>query len=54
MPAAQWAVEREATALGDRMAVARWMAQCHWGKVIFCTSDLCFFLPDFHYSSGFS
>ncbi len=47
MPAAQWAAEREAIALGDGTAVARWTAQCHRGKVIFCTSDLCFFCLTF-------
>ncbi len=52
-PAAQWAAGREAIALGDGTAVARWTAQCHWDEVFFCTSDLCFFSPDFRYSYGF-
>jgi hypothetical protein len=52
-PVAQWAAGREEIALGDGMTVARWTAQCHWDEVFFCTSDLCFFLPDFRYSYGF-
>jgi hypothetical protein len=48
-PAVQWAAGHEVTALGDGAAVARWMVQCHWDEVFFCTSDLCFFSPDFRY-----
>ncbi len=58
MPVAQWAAGREAIALGDGTAVARWTAQYHQsvGRSNFCTSDLCFFslkklphAPDFRY-----
>jgi hypothetical protein len=51
--AEQWAAGREVIALGDGTMVARWTAQCHRDEVFFCTSDLCFFLPDFCYSYGF-
>jgi hypothetical protein len=34
-PAAQWAAGREAIALGDGTAVARWTAQCHRDEVFF-------------------
>ena len=46
MPAAQWAAGREAIALGNGMAVARWMAQCHqsMAQSNFLSFKLVFFL----------
>ncbi len=47
MPATQWAAGREAIALGDGTAVARWTAQCHRDKVFFVLQTCVFFCLTF-------